>query len=144
MTVADHAGRGALVTLDEAWARLRAATDGLPAGWTTAEHGPARVFTVTTGSTGQIELEVCFYGPPQVFGTTGDFDSAAITRGDPYMVATVAPAGHGQRLADLGSSLGGGTTVVTIGETDLVVGSSRSVARDDVERFVAFVAGTAS
>ena len=131
------------MTLDEAWARLRAATEGLPGGWTTAEHGPARVFTMTTGTTGQVEFEVYFYGPPQVFGTTGHFDPAAITRGDPYIVATVAPAGHGRGLADLGSSLGGGTTVVTIGETDLVVGSSRSVPRDDVERFVAFVAGTA-
>ena len=131
------------MTPEEVWDRLRDATDGLPGGWTTAEHGPARVITVTTDSPGQVEFDVVFFGPPDVFGTTGDFDSAAITRGDPFIVATVAPAGEGQGLADRGRGLSGHTTVVTIGEADLVVAASRSVARDDVERFVAFIAGAA-
>lgn len=132
------------MTPEEAWACLRDATAGLPGGWTTARYGPARVFTMATNIAAPVEFELYYYGPPNVFSSSGGFDPAAVTRGDPFIVATVAPSGQGQRLADLGRGLGVNPTLVPLGDADLVVAASPGVAQEDVEAFVAFVAGSAS
>ena len=99
---------------------------------------------MATNTASQVEFELYHYGPHSVFSGSGGFDPAAVTRGDPFIVATAAPTGQGQELADLGRTLGVNPTVVSIGASDLVVAASPAVAREDVEAFVAFVVGTPS